>query len=114
MTILPVIVREVREQARQNFTYSLRMLGVVAVLAACLWSVLNRGLLPGSGGQVFTWIHSALLFAIWLLVPLSASDCLSRERRDGTLGLLLLTPLNARDIVFAKGAAHGLRALTLW
>jgi ABC-type transport system involved in multi-copper enzyme maturation permease subunit len=114
MTILPVIVREVREQARQNFTYSLRMLGVAAVLAGCLWSVMNRGLLPGSGGQVFTWIHSALLFAIWLLVPLSASDCLSREGREGTLGLLLLTPLSTRDIVLAKGVAHGLRALTLW
>jgi len=114
MTILPVIAREVREQARQNFTYSLRMLGVVAVLAACLWPVMNRGLLPGSGSQIFTWIHSALLFAIWFLIPLSTSDCLSRERREGTIGLLFLTPLGAREIVFAKAAAHGLRSLTLW
>jgi ABC-type transport system involved in multi-copper enzyme maturation permease subunit len=114
VNVLPVIKREVREQARQSFTYSLRMLGVAAVLAACLWAVSRSGLLPGNGGQIFTWIHVALLLAIWLLVPLSASDCLSRERRDGTLGLLFLTPLSARDIVFAKAAAQGLRALTLW
>lgn len=114
MNVLPVITREVREQARQNFTYSLRMLGVAAVLAALLLVVLDRGLPPGSGGRVFTGIHVALLLAIWLLVPLSASDTLSRERREGTLGLLFLTPLGAADIVFAKVAAHGLRALGLW
>ena len=51
---------------------------------------------------------------IWLGVPLTVADCLSRERREGTVGLLFLTPLKARDIVLAKGLAHGLRALTLW
>jgi len=55
-----------------------------------------------------------LLWAIWILVPLSTADCVSREMREGTLGLLLLTHLTARDIVFAKGLAHGLRAVTLW
>jgi ABC-type transport system involved in multi-copper enzyme maturation permease subunit len=54
-----------------------------------------------------------LFVAIWVLVPLLAADCISRERRDGTLGLLFLTPLKARDIVVAKGLVHGLRALTL-
>jgi len=41
------------------------------------------------------------------------ADCISRERREGTLPLLFLTPLKAKDIVMAKGFAHGLRALTL-
>ena len=51
--------------------------------------------------------------AIWVLVPLLVADCLSRERREGTLGLLFLTPLTANDIVIAKGLSHGLRAVTL-
>src|SRR5262245_29231666 len=41
------------------------------------------------------------------------ADCISRERREGTLPLLLLTRLTGRDIVRAKATAHGLRALTL-
>jgi ABC-type transport system involved in multi-copper enzyme maturation permease subunit len=41
------------------------------------------------------------------------ADCLSRERREGTLGLLFLTPLKGTDIVVAKVLAQGLRAITL-
>jgi ABC-type transport system involved in multi-copper enzyme maturation permease subunit len=45
---------------------------------------------------------------------LFAADCISIERREGTLALLFLTPLKARQIVLSKGFVHGLRALTLW
>jgi ABC-type transport system involved in multi-copper enzyme maturation permease subunit len=62
---------------------------------------------------LFSYLHLTLLCTIWILVPLSASDCLSRERREGTLGLLFLTPLRPSDIVIAKGLTHGLRATTL-
>src|SRR6266498_354892 len=114
MNVWPVIVREVRVQARQRFTYTLRMLGAAAVLGALVSWALSQGLLPGQGGHIFVYFHCTLLWAIWILVPLSTADCVSREMREGTLGLLLLTYLTARDIVFAKGLAHGLRALTLW
>jgi len=114
MNVWPVIVREVRVQARQKFTYSLRMLGAATVLGGLILWALSHGLLPGQGGRIFVYVHGALLWAIWILVPLSTADCVSREMREGTLGLLLLTHLTARDIVFAKGLAHGLRALTLW
>jgi ABC-type transport system involved in cytochrome c biogenesis permease component len=49
-----------------------------------------------------------------VLVPLMCCDCLSHEKREGTLGLLFLTDLKAREIVLAKAAAHGIRAITLW
>jgi ABC-type transport system involved in multi-copper enzyme maturation permease subunit len=47
-------------------------------------------------------------------VPFLTADCISRERREGTLPLLFLTPLSARDIVYAKGFAQGLRSFTIW
>jgi ABC-type transport system involved in multi-copper enzyme maturation permease subunit len=50
---------------------------------------------------------------LWLLEPLGAADCISRERREGTLGMLFLTPLKPAHIVIAKGLVHGLRAATL-
>jgi ABC-type Na+ efflux pump permease subunit len=113
MIILPVIVRELRVQARQRLTFTLRELGVLAMLLVGGLFAIGHPLAARSGGELFAYLHCTLFFAIWILVPFSAADCISRERREGTLGLLFLTPLKARDIVIAKGIAHGLRALTL-
>ena len=113
MTVLPVIARELRASARQPFTYYLRVLGVAALLFASLLFGLHRGFDPGFGRELFAALHCSLFAAIWLLVPMLTADCISRERREGTLGLLFLTPLKGTDIVVAKGLAHGLRAVTL-
>ena len=42
------------------------------------------------------------------------ADCVSREKREGTLGLLFLTPLTVLDVIAGKVAIHALRALTLF
>ncbi|PWU16150.1 MAG: hypothetical protein C5B50_14000 [Verrucomicrobia bacterium] len=55
-----------------------------------------------------------MFWAIWIFVPLLVADCISRERREGTLGLLFLTRLRSTGIVSAKGLAHALRAGGLW
>src|SRR5256885_16871678 len=39
---------------------------------------------------------------------LLTSDCISQERREGTLGLLFLTDLRGRDVAFGKLAAKGI------
>lgn len=113
MNVFPVISREFRAQARQPFTYSLRMLGVLALLGGGAAFALRNSFSASMGGELFGYLHLTLLLAIWILVPLSTADCISRERREGTLGLLFLTPLKPADIVIAKGLAHGLRAVTL-
>ena len=113
MTVLPVIARELRASARQPFTYYLRVLGVTALLVASVLFGLQQGFEPQFGRQLFGALHRALFGAIWLLVPMLTADCISRERREGTLGLLFLTPLKGNDVVVAKGLAHGLRAVTL-
>jgi ABC-type transport system involved in multi-copper enzyme maturation permease subunit len=114
MTVLPVIERELRAAARQPFTYYLRLLGVAALLLEGLLFGMRQGFGSNLGGALFGSLHSALFLAIWVLVPILTADCLSRERREGTLGLLFLTPLRAGGIVVAKGLAQGLRAATLW
>jgi ABC-type transport system involved in multi-copper enzyme maturation permease subunit len=114
MTLLPVIERELRAIARQSLTYNLRVLGVLALLIALVMFWLEGRAGPDTGQQLFVIFHRTLFFAIWLLVPLLTADCLSRERREGTLPLLFLTPLRAADIVWAKGIVHGARSFTLW
>jgi ABC-type transport system involved in multi-copper enzyme maturation permease subunit len=114
MIVVPVIERELRAVARQALTYNLRVVGVLALVGVLVvfWIGGNAG--PGMGGKLFGEFHATLFFAIWCLVPFLTADCISRERREGTLALLFLTRLSRIDLVYAKGLAHGLRSLTLW
>lgn len=114
MILLPVIERELRATARQPFTYHVRLVAVLSLVAVLVYFAWQADIGPDSGGELFAALHLTLFVAIWVLVPLLTADCISRERREGTLPLLFLTPLKARDLVWAKGVAHALRALTLW
>ncbi|MGH7968815.1 MAG: ABC transporter permease, partial [Limisphaerales bacterium] len=95
MTFVPVVHRELRSAARQDFTYYLRTLGVAGLLLGMTVFVSRHGDEPNFGGRLFASLHSTLFFAIWLLVPFLTADCISQERREGTLGLLFLTRLNS-------------------
>src|SRR5215469_15069878 len=101
MTLLPVIERELRAQSRLPFTYNARVIAGFAVIVACAWFALTRDLGHGMGGELFVRLNATLFHSIWILAPLLCADCISRERREGTVGLLFLTPLNARDVVLA-------------
>ena len=114
MNALPVIVRELRAEARSPLTFSLRLTGAAILLGLLAFLWLTTSFSPNAGDRLFAQLHVALFLAIWLLVPLLAADCISRERRENTLGLLFLTPLHGLDIVVAKGLVHGLRALMFW
>ena len=108
----PVILRELRAGSRRWTTYWLRLLAAAAVVIGILF--VHVGSSTRAGSEVFARMHQIVLVAIWVIVPLMSCDCLSQEKREGTLGLLFLTNLSAREIVFAKAAAHGLRAFSLW
>jgi ABC-type transport system involved in multi-copper enzyme maturation permease subunit len=113
MNWLPIVNRELRVAARKRSTFWLR---VVAALTALVigGGCMVLGLLPGS--QMFKM--GSVLFAIltWLCLAagLSAglfftSDCLSEEKREGTLGLLFLTDLRGYDVALGKLLATSLR-----
>jgi len=56
------------------------------------------------------YVLSYLSFAFCLTAGgLLTADTVSSEKREGTLGLLFLTPLSAGDIVLGKMACHGLQ-----
>ena len=114
MTILPTIERELRAQARQGLNHALRVLGPAALVLVGMVVASDSGFAPNEGGKIFGLLNVTLFLFIWLTVPMITADCISVERREGTIGLLFLTPLKARDIVVSKGLAHGLRALVLW
>jgi len=114
VNVWPVIQRELRAEARHPFNHWLRVLGASALLGVFATMIRDQ---PANGSErgaeLFGDLNTALFAAIWLLVPLLTADCISRERRDGTLGLLFLTPLSARGVVVGKSLIHALRATTL-
>ena len=113
--VWPVVQRELREGARRRVNRRLRSasagLGTVA-----LWLTINGSNRPVAvaGGWLLGSLNTFLLGLIFLVVPALTADCLARERREGTLGLLFLTPLSAGGIIAGKVLAQALRAFTLW
>jgi ABC-type transport system involved in cytochrome c biogenesis permease component len=113
MTALPLIQRELRVESRRVWNYWSRLAaGALATVVFALATVPVRGALV-SGLNLFNQASIAVVCLIWLIAPLLTADCLSRERREGTLGLLFLTPLTPGGIVVAKGLVHALRGATL-
>lgn len=112
MTFLPIVERELRVAARQRGTYFTRLGAVVAGLAVGSWIMLipfirnsrELGIALFSSLAVVTFVYS-LLIGIR-----TTADCLSEEKREGTLGLLFLTDLRGYDIVFGKLAATSVNA----
>ncbi len=133
MSVLPVIVRELRAQARQPLTYWLRVIGGISLAGALALALLALSRIDHSVGRgpwfgrtgagaspfqtfgvaLFGDLNGFIFGAIWLFVPLAVADAVSRERREGTLVLLYLTELRAWGIVVGKAFVHLLRSLSL-
>src|SRR5881409_992997 len=113
MTFLPVVDRELRVAARRRGTYWTRLLfavvcaGIVGLVLMFAWAM--RGGTSGVGAGLFYFLTLIVLgFSAFAGVFLTA-DCLSQEKREGTLGLLFLTDLKGHDVVLGKLAATSLR-----
>jgi len=113
MTFLPIVDRELRTNARRAGTYWMRTgLGAGVCLIWFIVLVMSPATTPTSAkAQVLFWTVTALAFGFCLLAGMFlTADCVSGEKRDGTLGLLFLTDLESYDVVFGKLAATSLSA----
>lgn len=106
--------RELRSEARRPGNYWLRVVAGASVLI-CFGIASTTATLSatGGGGGLFRALNIMVALVIWLLGPVLTSDCISRERREGTLPLLFLTPVRAWEIVAAKSAVHWLRGISI-
>ena len=102
MTFLPVVWREMSVLSRRRITYYSRAITAFVSVLVMVWLLLvSLTRLPFSelGRSIFL-ILSSLSFAYALLVGAQAtSDCISEEKREGTLGLLFLTDLKAIPVL---------------
>ena len=113
MTFLPIVDRELRVAARLTATYRNRTVTAGAVTGVAVLMLLFgsfSGVPSVIGGAMFkTLAFLTLLFCLFEGVRKTA-DCLTEEKREGTLGLLFLTDLRGYDIVLGKLAATSLNS----
>lgn len=75
------------------------------------WAWWSLRILPELAGPgLFGLLGRCTVLLIWLGTPLLTADVIAREKREGTLGLLWLTPLTPGQVIVAKTAAEALRA----
>lgn len=113
MTALPIVERELRVAARRRATYWTRCGFALGVLALAMWVYgMSRRGSPAelSVALFYTMTIAAGLFCL-IAGAHSTADCLSEEKRDGTLGLLFLTDLRGYDVVAGKLVANSLNAI---
>jgi len=105
MTFLPIVERELRVRARLKGTYRFRLwaaAGAIIIVGLLLMAAETIGAAGRYGGMVFAML-AWLSFCYCLLDGArNTADCLSEEKRSGTLGLLFLTDLRPYDVVLGK------------
>lgn len=114
MTILPVIVRELRVAARRPLTYRVRWMA--AGLLYVLWLVMCLVAWGRSPQERFSqdlfWAFGWTAFLPTLMAGVFlTAESVSREKEQGTLGLLFLTDLHGHDVVLGKLIGHSVNAL---
>ncbi|MGA2177303.1 MAG: ABC transporter permease subunit [Verrucomicrobiota bacterium] len=108
MILLPIVDRELRMAARRWRTYYTRvtMAGITALLGGQM--LLLAQIIPGrsDGKPIFAAVATCL--CVWAVISgLASCDAISKEKREGTIGLLFLTDLKGYDVVLGKLIASG-------
>src|SRR6187401_1192201 len=115
MTQLPIVSRELRVAARKASTFWIRLVAVIiATLIATGFILLAAVGIPGAprfGPALFSTLTWLGFIATSLAGVFLTSDCLSQEKREGTLGLLFLTDLRGFDVVAGKLLSNSLAAV---
>jgi len=116
VTFLPIVERELRVAARKRSTFRVRVVAaLVALLIGSAFLVLTRVGPLGSGTtSLGSGLFGVLTWLSWCAAlsagPFFTSDCLSEEKREGTIGFLFLTDLRGYDVVLGKVLATSLRS----
>lgn len=113
MKFLPIVSRELQIASRRPSTYRIRVVTVLLSVSVCAYLLFRFASLGTlGGGMQGIRLFNSLAVIAFIFSSLAGvfvcSDSLSREKRDGTLGLLFLTPLRPMDVVFGKFFASGL------
>lgn len=107
---LPLLVKELNEQAARPRTYVVRFVYASTLFAAAC-AMFYGGILTGGGGSADVFGRGRVMFqrlvtfqfwSIYLFLPAVSCGALTIEKERNTLGLLLITSLRPWQIVLQK------------
>lgn len=113
MRFLSVAARELRSAARQKATYRVRWITAAIFFGLLVWLLWAFGGFTNqrAAPQIFR-VYSVLTLLYCLFISTArTADCISGERREGTLGLLFLTNLNSGEIILGKLCSSALASV---
>lgn len=111
MNILPVVDRELRVVSRSRITHRSRFFAglIAAFVIGGMTLTVGFNRLPSQiGNSVFGILDFLLTWFCLIGGVMTTFDSVSEERRQGTLGLLFLTPLRNIDLILGKLASASL------
>src|SRR5215813_10133104 len=111
MSFLPLVTLELRAASRRKSTYRIRRGSALIAFLVSLFFIAS-GLLGNRnvGDTLFSLLSFFPAGLILLAGIFVTPDCISEEKREGTLGLLFLTDLKGYDVVLGKFIARSLNA----
>ncbi|MDX1951331.1 MAG: ABC transporter permease subunit [Verrucomicrobiota bacterium] len=111
MTTWPVIECELRKSCRKSTTYWSRVwpaLLMLLIIGWCLWIIQRHGTIGLGNDHLFMGLSCIAFLQVLFSGASRTADCISEEKRDGTLGFLFLTDLKGYDVVLGKLLANSL------
>lgn len=113
MRFLSVADRELRAASRQKATYRIRWVTAAAFFGLLVWMLWVFGGFRSNvaGPRIFQAFSSVTFFYCLIIGAMRTADCISWEKREGTLGLLFLTSLNSAEILAGKLCSSALAAV---
>ncbi len=114
---LPIVERELRVASRKAVTiwsrFAAALIAVGIFVFTCL-STAGANSAQGAGSELFQTLRWLAFFYCLSAGPRLTADCISEEKREGTLGLLFLTDLRGYDVMAGKlvsSSVHGVYSL---
>ena len=114
LTVLPIVERELRVRARSAAGYRGRfgigLIGIIVCVPTFVSPPIFRSAANMGSGSFYSLVGTA--FLVCCGASLLTADVISRERREGTLGLLLLTRVRGFDVVLGTLSSAGLASVS--
>lgn len=114
MTLLPIVERELRVRARQRATFWVRFGAALGGVFIC-FLIAPRYVAGADSAELGSALFGSLVLTAYLLCCAAfvlTVDVISVERREKTLGLLVLTRIKGLDVVLGKTVSFRLLAVS--
>jgi hypothetical protein len=107
--VAPIAIRELLIASRRAMTWRIRLGMTSVALVICFFAMTGRSAISSAGQNSFNVL--TILALIYTLAAgfLFTACSISEERREGTFGLLYLTPLSSWDVIAGKLASTSLQ-----